>query len=322
MKHKYKLCGLLAAFLLSACAPASGPVPKAVFVIVDGIPADVVESVSTPNLDSIAAEGGYTRAWVGGEAGGASESPTVSAVGYMSLITGTWANKHNVYDNDVENPNYAYWDIFRIAKAHDPSLRTAIYSTWTDNRTKLLGNGLPEAGGDKLDFHADGYELDTEQFPHDDNEEYIRDIDDKVVTEAAGHILASGPDLSWVYLEYTDSVAHEFGDSPELASAVSWTDSLVGRLWEAIREREASHDEDWLIVITTDHGRDSATGKDHGDQSDRERTTWIVTNSKRLNSRFGTMPAVVDILPSIAKHLAIEIPDSVAEQLDGTSFID
>ena len=160
------IVALAAAAAGAGCTVEVEPARKAVFIIVDGIPADVVEAADTPVLDEIAAQGGYTRAWVGGEAGGESETPTVSAPGYMNLITGTWANKHNVYDNDVSDPDYRYWDIFRIAKAHDPGIRTAIYSTWTDNRTKLLGNGLPEAGGSKLDFHADGYELDTERFPH------------------------------------------------------------------------------------------------------------------------------------------------------------
>src|SRR3546814_13675682 len=42
-------------------------VKKVVFVIVDGISADVIEKQPTPQLDAIAAEGGYTRAYVGGE---------------------------------------------------------------------------------------------------------------------------------------------------------------------------------------------------------------------------------------------------------------
>ena len=189
--------------------------PKAVFIIMDGIPADVIESVPTPTVDAIAGERGYTRAYVGGEIGGESESPTVSAVGYQSLITGTWANKHNVYDNDVEDPDYDYWDIFRIAKNHDPALQTAVFSTWTDNRTKLLGDGLAEAGGKKIDFAADGYELDEERFPHDAESWYIDTIDGVVAAAAATHIAESGPDLSWVYLQLTDDVGHMFGDSDE-----------------------------------------------------------------------------------------------------------
>ena len=82
------------------------------------------------------------------------------------------------------------------------------------------------------------------------------------------------------------------------------------------------HDEDWLIVITTDHGRDAETGMDHGGQSDRERTIWIVTNGRNLNSRFSAMPGVVDILPSIVTHMELDMPAQIRAGLDGQSFID
>ena len=93
---------------------------KAVFIILDGIPADVIESVETPTLDAIASKGGYSRAYTGGLEGGYSETPTISAVGYNSLLTGTWANKHNVWGNSIKDPNYNYWNIFRIMRFVKP----------------------------------------------------------------------------------------------------------------------------------------------------------------------------------------------------------
>lgn len=306
-------------FLLIGFSGAANADRKAVFIIMDGIPADVIERVATPTLDAISSQGGYTRAWTGGEIGGASESPTISAVGYQSLLTGTWANKHNVYDNKVENPDYSYWDIFRIFKSQRPESKTAVFSTWEDNRTKLLGDGLAAAGGRKLDYFVDGLELDEERFPHDDEAQYILEIDREVSGQAATFIRQYGPDLTWVYLQYTDNVGHDHGDSPEQVEAVKEADRQVGEIWQAVQSRR---DEDWMFLVTTDHGRDGNSGKNHGGQTERERTIWISTNAKKLNNGFRNQPAIVDILPSILDYLAVDIPVEVAEKLDGRSFLD
>ena len=289
---------------------------KALFVIVDGIPADV-----TPTLDEIAVNGGYTHAYVGGEAGGESESPTISAVGYQSLLTGTWANKHNVWGNSIDDPDYRYWDIFRIVKHHDPGLGTAIFSTWEDNRTKLVGDGLPVAGGQKIDHAVDGLEHDHRQFPKQAASGHIRAIDSYVASEAADHIATHGPHLSWIYLQFTDDVGHRYGDGPEMDEAVTFTDGLLAPVWEAVQARMENLDEDWLVVVTTDHGRVEVDGKGHGGQSHRERLTWIVTNGRCLSPAFRQTPGIVDILPSILDHLQIRPPADVASALDGTSFL-
>lgn len=320
--------GLFLALAICPCVAAETTAtvdqraPKAIIILVDGIPADVLEKTTTPVLDNISGSRGYTRAYVGGAVGEASESPTISAVVYNSFLTGTWANKHNVWDNDIDAPDYNFWDIFRIAKTHDASLQTAIFSTWTDNRTKLIGDGLDAAGGNKLDHFSDGYELDTERFPHDVMSNYIRNIDELVVDEAAQHITANGPDLSWVYLQYTDDVAHVFGDGQKLKAAVQLMDKMIGEIWSAVQHRQSNFQEDWLVIVTTDHGRDAHTGANHGGQTERERTIWIVTNSQETNERFAQKPAIVDILPSVTTHLKLDMPADIREQLDGQSFID
>lgn len=294
---------------------------KAIFILLDGIPADVLENTDTPFLDQIAAAGGYTRAYVGGEKGGKSESPTISAVGYNSLLTGTWANKHNVWGNSIKAPNYDYPTIFRLAKDFDPTLKTAIFSTWLDNRTKLIGEGLAATDNIKMDFAFDGFELDTLRFPHDEEREYIRNIDELVVNKTADYIAESSPDLSWVYLEYTDDMGHRYGDSEQMTAAVKLADDQVGRIWKAIQQREHDHNEEWMIVITTDHGRTAENGKGHGGQSERERTTWIVTNQRNLTAAFFNQPGIVDIMPSICDFMGIEIAAKVKGNLDGKSFL-
>jgi predicted AlkP superfamily pyrophosphatase or phosphodiesterase len=318
MKLKALSTLLLVVLLIGCNAPKKR---KTIFILLDGIPADVLENTATPFLDEIAFKGGYTRAYVGGEKGGKSESPTVSAVGYNNLLTGTWANKHNVYGNGIKDPNYDYWSIFKVAKNHDPELKTAIFSTWLDNRTKLIGEGLDATGNLQMDFSFDGFEHDTLRFPHDEERQYIKNIDELVANKTAAYLADKAPDLSWVYLEFTDDMGHRFGDSPQMTEAVKLADDQVGRIWKAIHKRETEHNEEWMIVVTTDHGRTADTGKGHGGQSDRERTTWIVTNQSNLNSSFYNKPGIVDIMPSIVDFMGFEVPEKIKNQLDGSSFL-
>jgi predicted AlkP superfamily pyrophosphatase or phosphodiesterase len=307
---------------LSFTAAAQHKIRKTLFIIADGIPADVIEKQPVPVLKSIAKAGGYTRAYAGGIKDSYNQTPTISAVGYNSVLTGTWVNKHNVWDNDIAAPNYSYPTIFRLLKEAYPKKKTAVFSSWLDNRTKLVGDNFPATGNIPVDYHYDGLENDTVQFPHDKEAAYMNAIDESVAKKAADMVKKVAPDLSWVYLEYTDDMGHRYGDSPQFYRTIALADQRIGYIWDAMQYRQEHFNEEWLIIITTDHGRDAATGKGHGGQSDRERSSWIFTNAKQLNRQFQAPQAsLTDIMPAIARYMNIRIDRDRAFEVDGVPFI-
>lgn len=299
---------------------ASAREKKAVYIIVDGVPADQIERLHTTAIFEIASTGAYGRSYTGGEIGAYSETPTISAIGYTNLLTSTWLNKHNVDGNDNLKPNYNYWTIFRIAKEQKRPVKTGLYSSWTDNRTVLIGEGKDETGNLKIDFVADGFDLDTIAFPHKEMDLHVFDYDEAATEKAVESIRRDAPDLSWVYLWYTDDAGHIKGNGEYFDDYVRKADDQVARIWEAVKYREANFDEEWMVVVTTDHGR-TENGHGHGHQTERERTTWISTNVP-VNGHFtdGTL-AIVDIAPSICRFLDFEIPRDVKWEQDGIPFI-
>lgn len=114
---------ILVLFLSSFLSPAQSNKAgskKVLVILIDGISTDVLLKTKTPFLDKISKAGDFSEAYVGGKRNTITETPTISAVGYNSMLTGTWVNKHNVKGNSILNPNYNYPTFFRLLKDSYP----------------------------------------------------------------------------------------------------------------------------------------------------------------------------------------------------------
>jgi predicted AlkP superfamily pyrophosphatase or phosphodiesterase len=137
-----------------------------------------------------------------------------------------------------------------------------------------------------------------------------RDID---VRDAALNTLRTqNPDAMFVYFGQVDEFGHGAADSraaftPDSTlylNAISHVDSHIGELLRAMRARPQFADEDWLILLTTDHG---GRGTSHGGDSDDERNIWLIAHCSTLSKeRLTTAPMGQDeLVPMIYAHLGI-----------------
>eukprot|EP00759_Apiculatamorpha_spiralis_P048502 PhF_6_TR43678/c0_g1_i1/m.67122 len=99
---------------------------------------------------------------------------------------------------------------------------------------------------------------------HEDPNTITLHTTDQLATDAAIRILSSAadhkecPDALFVFLDNVDHMGHEKGHAPhvpEYIASIQEADSMIGSLLNEVTRRSTTyHDEDWLVVMVTDHG--------------------------------------------------------------------
>jgi len=270
--------------------------PKVLVIGIDGVRPDVLAEVPTPNLDALAAEGSFTdHARTG--------LPSVSGPGWSSLLLGVWPEKHGVTNNEFTGKRYDRYPDFltRVEEVH-PELATFAVADWTP--LVRADDGMATIS-DRIDVKEvlDGYELGWAE------------ADTRSVELAVEHLRTADPDALFVYLGNPDESSHEHESiGLEYREAIALADRHVGRLVTAVRARPSWDHEDWLILVSTDHGRRADGG--HGGDSPEERTIfYLASGSSTEVGRPTDTVQIVDVAVTALAHLGI--PLDPAWELDG-----
>jgi len=277
---------------LGLASPAVGQAAKKVLLIgIDGVRADVLAEVSTPNMDALAADGAWSM-----EA--RTTLPTISGPAWSSMLIGVWPARHNVFNNNFAGNRYAeYPDFLTRVEAVRPELETFVAADWLPLVTDDSGGPLI---GDAPDgkFVVNGYDVGWAEA-------------DRAVADAAIEAFETGsPDALFVYLGNPDETSHETGAiGEEYREAIEEADRQVGRVIAALRARPAFADEDWLVLVSTDHGRRPNGG--HGGRTEAELTSFIIANGPSVvPGRIEGTPRVVDVAVTALAHLGIPVDPS------------
>ena len=299
MDCKHLLLFLMLTLAGAGTDAASQPRPPARKVLViglDGVRVDVLAQADTPHLDRLAAAGTFS-------AEAQTRMPTVSGPGWSSMVTGVWSDKHGVRSNDFSANDYAaYPDFLTRLERIDPSFATFAVLNWPPLGTAAAGGPMISDTIDvkiTLDGDSLGYDV----------------ADARAVEWAVHHLATEAVDAAFVYLGNIDVVGHEAGSlAPAYRAAIETADAQVGRLVAALHRRPNYAGEDWLILMSTDHGRRDDGG--HGGPSTLERRIFFLASGPSvLTGTPETPPEIVDVAVTALTHLGIAIDP--AWKLDG-----
>ncbi len=280
--HVVAIGAVALASVMATATRAGDLTPKVLLVGIDGLRADAMLAAEAPNLDALIADGCWTdRAWA---------SPfTVSGPGWSDWLCAVWPEKHGAIDNDFKDTHYdRYPHFFARLKEKRPDLVTAHFADWLPIDQLILGGHEPD-----IRFAVD----------------YTDNGDAKTVEAVRGILATRDPDIVFVYFADVDVAGHNHGfhpASPEYLAEIAEVDGQIGRILEALRARTTHASEDWLILVSTDHGG-TIDGIHGRDEEAHRRIPFIVSGRAAARGILHASVNQVDV-PAIAlAHLGVEI---------------
>ena len=284
---------------LAVGSGAEAPTPKLLYIGIDGVRPDAMEVAYAPNLTLLRQRGAYA-------ADAQCEDLTFSGPNWSTILHGVHRDRHNVTTNDYRGARIdAYPDLFARLEAFNPELNTARLVTW-DAIEKFQPTGADLRV--YQDYTENGDEVVTEEAVA-----LLKGTHEQQPRNEAG---SSEIDAVFLYLGDVDVAGHASGFDPasrQYLEAITHADGQVGRVMEALRARPTLPEEDWLVIVTSDHGG-SADGQHAGGTPEKRTIPFIVWSSAGSVTphRIFPNPKNVDGVKTALAHMGVG-----EKQMDG-----
>lgn len=189
---------------------------------------------------------------------------TSTAPGWCSILTGTWADVHGITGNDITKTMDT--KTLFTSLTEEKIIGSASFitkwaghfsrknATYLDEKAYCEENSLPVSFVKCSDDEA-SFSYTMEELAKDDCSDFIFSI-----------------------LEPTDSAGHGKGfsfNNPVYKEAFKREDLYAKQLIDAMKSRSTFAQEEWLVIITSDHG---GIRTNHGKESIQERMTFLVAD--------------------------------------------
>ena len=287
---------VLAGIVLTAVGPlAFGFEPlvrKVLYIGIDGTRFDAIEKADSPNLDLLMKTGIYSdRCVILSER--YRKNDTISGPGWSSILCGVWADKHGVHDNTFAGATYAEFPhLFARLKEVRPDARTVSLVTWEPIHKLIVSQADVSINYEQKDHAVADYDR----------------YDTQATAEAVKQLSEANADILFLYIGQVDVAGHAHGfhpTVPEYIAAIERGDKLVGQALAAVKSRKTYADEDWLVIITSDHGG-KGTGHGGGHQTPEILNSFlIVSGPSAKRGQFEEQVYLVDAPVTALAHLGV-----------------
>jgi hypothetical protein len=217
---------------------------------IDGMRSDVSEIANTPALDNLIAEGIYSPDAL-------NEDITISGPGWSAILCGVLSPKHNVTNNNFSGNNYAQYPSFiSRVEAHDANLNTVSICHWSP-----INNSIVQDDADtKINVSSD------------------QAVEDQVIIELQNE----DPHVIFAHFDDVDHAGHANGfaaNIPEYVTSIENVDTHIGNIYAALKARPNFVAENWIILITSDHG---GIGFSHGGNTIEEENVLFIVSGANI----------------------------------------
>ena len=258
---------------------------KALLIMLDGLRADAFDNIPMPNLEKLRAgqwQSGYKCAFsVTGW--NLSDARPSSAANHAAIATGVTAAKTKVYGNgQTKDGNFAEWPSWLARLATSPQKYKTLYVySWDENKDT--------AKHPAVTFHHGS---------------------DAANGAFLANLLATAeaPDATMLFIDLPDHGGHSEGFYPHSSKyqeTIIQSDDIIGKLLTSIQNRPTFAEEDWLILITSDHG---GYAKSHGMNGSTANTIPVLVVGRNVVQ--GIIPGVprnYDLAVTALAHFGIDV---------------
>lgn len=244
---------------------------KVLIIGIDGCRPDALVTASTPNLDALMANGTFSL-------DARNTRTTYSGPAWASILTGVWEEKHGVTDNSFNGSKFnRYPHVFKFIKDKYPESRNVSVGEWAPINDQIAV------------VHSDSAR----------NTSNASDTESKAVAELGVESLTS----LFLHFDAVDHAGHSSGFTPSNShyiAAIEEVDASIGGIIAAMKAREDYANEEWVVIVTTDHG---GLGNSHGGNSEEERTVFMIVNGHNVPTKEIKKTTITNTIPPVTNCL-------------------